>query len=214
MRIAEQLAAMAELQDSLNRNVHAAWRTQGHQYYRAIWVECAELLDHFGWKWWKHQRPDLDQVKLEIVDIWHFGLSELIRDGSIDARPCRRSRRRCVRAAEPGAAAERFPRRRRSARAADARPTGLPGRGIRRRDGRVADRSRRAVSHLRGQKRAERFPSGERLSNRRVRQGMAGTRRQRAPLRTRWDAGRRVAFVLRRSVSGARSALRRKHRAS
>ncbi len=85
MQIAEQLAAMAELQDSLNQNVHAAWRTQGHQYYRAIWVECAELLDHFGWKWWKHQRPDLDQVKLEIVDIWHFGLSELIRDGSIDA---------------------------------------------------------------------------------------------------------------------------------
>ncbi len=85
MQIAEQLAAMAQLQDSLNRNVHAAWRTQGHQYYRAIWVECAELLDHFGWKWWKHQRPDLDQVKLEIVDIWHFGLSELIRDGSVDA---------------------------------------------------------------------------------------------------------------------------------
>ena len=83
MPIAEQLAAMAELQDSLNRNVHAAWRTQGHQYYRAIWVECAELLDHFGWKWWKHQRPDLDQVKLEIVDIWHFGLSELIREGAI-----------------------------------------------------------------------------------------------------------------------------------
>ncbi len=84
MGITEQLAAMAELQDSLNRNVHPAWRTQGHQYYRAIWIECAELLDHFGWKWWKHQRPDLDQVKLEIVDIWHFGLSEMIRDGSID----------------------------------------------------------------------------------------------------------------------------------
>src|SRR4029077_14730270 len=85
MQIAEQLEAMAELQDSLNRNVHAAWRTQGHQYYRAIWVECAELLDHFGWKWWKHQRPDLDQVKLEIVDIWHFGLSQLIREGRIDS---------------------------------------------------------------------------------------------------------------------------------
>ena len=85
MRIAEQLAAMAQLQEALNENVHAQWRTQGHQYYRAVWVECAELLDHFGWKWWKHQQPDLDQVKLEIVDIWHFGLSELIRAGSINA---------------------------------------------------------------------------------------------------------------------------------
>jgi len=76
---------MAQLQDALNANVHAQWRTQEHRYYRAIWVECAELLDHFGWKWWKHQRADLEQVKLEIVDIWHFGLSELIRAGSIDA---------------------------------------------------------------------------------------------------------------------------------
>jgi dimeric dUTPase (all-alpha-NTP-PPase superfamily) len=42
-------------------------------------VECAELLDHFGWKWWKHQQPELDQVKLEVVDIWHFGLSDLMR---------------------------------------------------------------------------------------------------------------------------------------
>jgi len=83
--IAQQLTTMAELQDALNVNVHPQWRTQGHAYYRAIWVECAELLDHFGWKWWKHQTPDLDQVKLEVVDIWHFGLSELIRDRRIDA---------------------------------------------------------------------------------------------------------------------------------
>ena len=84
-KVAQQLTAMAQLQDALNANVHAQWRTQEHRYYRAIWVECAELLDHYGWKWWKHQRADLEQVKLEIVDIWHFGLSELIRAGSIDA---------------------------------------------------------------------------------------------------------------------------------
>ena len=85
MSVERQLTTMAELQDALNVNVHPQWREQRHAYYRAIWVECAELLDHFGWKWWKHQRPDLDQVKLEVVDIWHFGLSELIRDRRIDA---------------------------------------------------------------------------------------------------------------------------------
>jgi dimeric dUTPase (all-alpha-NTP-PPase superfamily) len=85
MSVVQQLITMAELQDALNVNVHPQWRAQGHAYYRAIWVECAELLDHFGWKWWKHQRTDLDQVKLEIVDIWHFGLSQLIRDERIDA---------------------------------------------------------------------------------------------------------------------------------
>lgn len=70
---------MARMQESYNREVHPQWRLQGYPFYRAIWVECAELLDHFGWKWWKHQQPDLDQVKLEIVDIWHFGLSDLMR---------------------------------------------------------------------------------------------------------------------------------------
>ena len=49
-----------------------------------MWVECAEMLDHFGWKWWKQQTPDIDQVKLELVDIWHFALSELMREGAID----------------------------------------------------------------------------------------------------------------------------------
>jgi len=41
-------------------------------------VECAELLDHYGWKWWKKQDPDVDQIALELVDIWHFGLSILL----------------------------------------------------------------------------------------------------------------------------------------
>lgn len=74
------LATMARMQDEHNSQVHPDWRNQGYRYYRAIWVECAELLDHFGWKWWKHQQPDIGQVKLELVDIWHFGLSILLRE--------------------------------------------------------------------------------------------------------------------------------------
>jgi dimeric dUTPase (all-alpha-NTP-PPase superfamily) len=70
---------MARMQDAHNCQVHPQWRVRGYPYYRAVWVECAELLDHFGWKWWKHQQPDLEQVKLELVDIWHFGLSEILR---------------------------------------------------------------------------------------------------------------------------------------
>lgn len=78
-KISRQLADMAAMQDSHNRLVHPRWRQQGHDYYRAVWVECAELLDHYGWKWWKRQQADPEQVKLEIIDIWHFGLSELLR---------------------------------------------------------------------------------------------------------------------------------------
>ena len=75
---------MAVLQDRYNRQVHPEWRTRGYAYYRAVWIECAELLDHYGWKWWKHQRANLDQVRLEVVDIWHFGLSDLLRAGRVD----------------------------------------------------------------------------------------------------------------------------------
>lgn len=79
-----QLAGMAALQRRHNEQVHPRWVDEGYEYYRAVWVECAELLDHFGWKWWKRQEGDLDQVRLEIVDIWHFGLSELLRRNGVD----------------------------------------------------------------------------------------------------------------------------------
>ncbi len=77
---ATMLKTMAKMQDGYNQVLHAQWREQGFRFYRAIWVECAEMLDHYGWKWWKHATPDLDQVKLELVDIWHFGMSDLMRD--------------------------------------------------------------------------------------------------------------------------------------
>ena len=82
----QQLATMLKLQDDMNSKVHADWRQQNFEWYRAIWVECAELLDHYGWKWWKKQNPDVDQIALELVDIWHFGLSILLlSDNSVDA---------------------------------------------------------------------------------------------------------------------------------
>jgi dimeric dUTPase (all-alpha-NTP-PPase superfamily) len=73
-----QIQVMLDLQDAMNTRVHADWRQQGFEWYRAIWIECAELMDHYGWKWWKKQTPDIDQVKLEVIDIWHFGLSMLL----------------------------------------------------------------------------------------------------------------------------------------
>jgi len=77
----EQLKVMLELQDSMNTKVNENWRTQGFEWYRAIWIECGELMDHYGWKWWKKQSPDVEQVELELIDIWHFGLSILLQSG-------------------------------------------------------------------------------------------------------------------------------------
>lgn len=62
----------------MNSRINPDWRTAGNEWYRATWIECAEMLDHYGWKWWKHQQPDMEQVILEIVDIWHFILSDLL----------------------------------------------------------------------------------------------------------------------------------------
>ncbi len=77
----QQIYAMLELQHAMNQKVHEDWQAQNFPWYRAIWVECAELLDHQGWKWWKKQSPDHAQVALELVDIWHFGLSMEMQAG-------------------------------------------------------------------------------------------------------------------------------------
>lgn len=74
----QQIKLMLQMQDEMNQKVNLDWREQKREWYRAIWIECAELMDHHGWKWWKKQDPDIDQVKLEIIDIWHFGLSMLL----------------------------------------------------------------------------------------------------------------------------------------
>ncbi|MFT7560355.1 MAG: dimeric dUTPase (all-alpha-NTP-PPase superfamily) [Flavobacteriales bacterium] len=71
----KELITMLELQDSMNSKVSDTWRDNGNAWFRAIWIECGELVDHYGWKWWKAQAPDMDQVELELIDIWHFGLS-------------------------------------------------------------------------------------------------------------------------------------------
>lgn len=78
-----QFNAMLELQDKMNTRVHENWKAQNFAWYRAIWTECAETMDHYGWKWWKKQTPDRDQVWMELVDIWHFGLSILLLEGAI-----------------------------------------------------------------------------------------------------------------------------------
>lgn len=80
----QKLLAMLQMQNEMNSRVHPSWRDQQYEWYRAIWVECAELMDHYGWKWWKKQSPDRDQVVLELIDIWHFGLSSLLQAGASD----------------------------------------------------------------------------------------------------------------------------------
>lgn len=78
----QALVTMLTLQHRMNTKVHPQWIAQNYEWYRAIWIECGELMEHYGYKWWKKQTPDMEQVRLEAIDIWHFGLSALFADDS------------------------------------------------------------------------------------------------------------------------------------
>jgi dimeric dUTPase (all-alpha-NTP-PPase superfamily) len=77
----QALETMLAMQHSMNTRVHDHWIEQNFAWYRAIWIECGELIEHYGYKWWKKQAPDMAQVQLEVIDIWHFGLSALFVPG-------------------------------------------------------------------------------------------------------------------------------------
>lgn len=80
-----QLAEQLALQHTMNATVNPGWLTAGYAWHRAIMVEAVEALDHHGWKWWKKSEPDVAQVQIELVDIWHFVLSATLVGTNGDA---------------------------------------------------------------------------------------------------------------------------------
>jgi hypothetical protein len=45
----------------------------------AIYMETSELIDSTDWKWWKFKENDILNIKIELVDIFHFLVSECVR---------------------------------------------------------------------------------------------------------------------------------------
>lgn len=84
IRVRNMVKTMLQLQDRMNTKVHPDWRNQNYPWYRAAWIEVAELMDHYGWKWWKKQEPDLAQARMEVIDILHFCLSDYMQIWNID----------------------------------------------------------------------------------------------------------------------------------
>lgn len=78
----EKLERCIELQKKFNAAMNPEWMTAGYAWKRAMWVEAAELADHIGYKWWKNVngKQDREQILLELVDILHFLLSDVIID--------------------------------------------------------------------------------------------------------------------------------------
>lgn len=73
-----QAATMLDMQSEMNARVDPGWLTAAYPYLRAVVIESAEAIEHHGWKWWKKQTCDLPQLQMELIDIWHFLLSELL----------------------------------------------------------------------------------------------------------------------------------------
>ena len=75
-----QLTAMLEMQDGMNNKVNPDWVSANNNWHRAIQVEGVEAIEHHSWKWWKKQECDMAQLRMELVDIWHFMLSAAIQN--------------------------------------------------------------------------------------------------------------------------------------
>lgn len=72
---------MMTIQTEVNNKVDKDWKSKEREWYRAACVECAELLDSIGYKWWKHSPTiDYENSKTELVDIFHFILSICIEN--------------------------------------------------------------------------------------------------------------------------------------
>ncbi len=82
-----QIKTMFQLQAGMNHRVDANWIESRYPYLRAVVIEAAEAIEHHGWKWWKKQDKDTAQLQMELIDIWHFLLSEiLLRNGGDEAK--------------------------------------------------------------------------------------------------------------------------------
>ena len=70
---------MVELQHQLNKQVAEDYLDKNFNWNSAIIAESGELLDSLGYKWWKKQEPDMENVKVEAIDLLHFVISEEIQ---------------------------------------------------------------------------------------------------------------------------------------
>ncbi|CAA6813938.1 MAG: Dimeric dUTPase (EC [uncultured Sulfurovum sp.] len=83
-RILQMLELQQELNDATNGKNWEEGLTKNNKkidWRRCIYLEAAELVESYPWKHWKNidASPDYENIKIEIVDIWHFVMSEALR---------------------------------------------------------------------------------------------------------------------------------------
>lgn len=79
----QKVATLFAAQDFLNAKYDCPqWRDKNHPFLDYVWLETGELMEHEGSVFhYKKVEPNWPQVKLELVDILHFGLSHMLQTG-------------------------------------------------------------------------------------------------------------------------------------
>lgn len=70
---------MVKLQHKFNEQTIPNYLDENLNWNSAIIAESGELLGSLGYKWWKKQVPDMENVKVEAIDLLHFVISETIQ---------------------------------------------------------------------------------------------------------------------------------------
>lgn len=70
---------MVKLQHKFNEETIENYLSKNLNWNSAIIAESGELLDSLGYKWWKKQLPDMDNVKVEAIDLLHFVISDTLQ---------------------------------------------------------------------------------------------------------------------------------------
>lgn len=72
-------STMVKLQHKFNKQVAADYLDKNFNWNSAIIVESGEMLESLGYKWWKKQEPDMDNAKIEAIDLLHFVISHYLQ---------------------------------------------------------------------------------------------------------------------------------------
>lgn len=72
----QKLKEIVDLQDRFNERLDVNWRKRGWDWDSCITVEIGEALESLQFKHWKKQELDIENVKVEAIDILHFHISK------------------------------------------------------------------------------------------------------------------------------------------
>lgn len=68
-----------KLQEKFNSKVDNNWKEKNFNWSTCIFVELGEMLASTGYKHWKKEEADVKNIKMEVVDVYHFIISECLQ---------------------------------------------------------------------------------------------------------------------------------------